>query len=447
MTVKTITGPSIQDALAKARKELGDDVVLVESTPATAGARAEIAVMIDTDDAPAEGTPKGRVPKPPSNGGSLPVPDTHSSSTDASGAERDEEGTGTRTFGYGGTDADASARSDAPPNPSSSDDGEDDGRNFSQVLAREQGLGRGRIFPDSDSRKDPDEHEDGGTAQTSGSSFSARTQPPARTPSDEEGRWAYHPLYKLLLDKGLRPETATRLFDELADRGINLDDSPSDDLRWAFAQLLCRRIEVANSGQRQDNLVVIGPGGAGKTSLMLKMAAHDRLLDGKPVVIHLQPTSDHGTAYQNPTPLYQKFGVAVQNVRTEEDMARALRRAESFGPVLVDTPPLPLPLTESHSTLRRIDTFLQPLQPLDAHFVLSATRALDNLDAAALPHLPVRPSAVSVTHLDEAATWGQVVEWLITLDLPVQFVSEGPKVPDDARAFSLEWFVNEVMDL
>lgn len=423
MTVKTITGPSIQAALAKAREKLGDDVVLVESTPATGGAPAEIAVMIDTADTPAGRMPKGRVPKPPSDDGSLPVPDTHSGETGSS------------------------SRPEAPSDPSSNNDGERDGRDFSQVLARERGPGRGRIFPGSGSQDGTNGSKNEETDQNSTSPFVERENAPTHTPNEDGERWAYHPLYEVLLDKGLQPETAIRLFEELADRGINLDDSPSEDLRWAFAQLLCRRIDVADTDQSPNNLVLLGPGGAGKTSLILKMATHDRLLDGEPVVIHLQPSSDRNTAYQNPTSLYRKFGVAVQNVRTENDMARALRRAESFGSVLVDTPPLPLPLDESRPALRRIESFLQPLRPLSTHFVLSATRALGNLDTTTLPHLPLHPSAVSITHLDEASTWGRVVEWLIALDLPVQFVSEGPQVPDGARAFSLEWFVKDVMDL
>jgi hypothetical protein len=52
-----------------------------------------------------------------------------------------------------------------------------------------------------------------------------------------------------------------------------------------------------------------------------------------------------------------------------------------------------------------------------------------------------------MTHLDEVSTWGRLVEWLIALDLPLQFVSGGPDVPEGARVFSLEWFVEDVMDL
>lgn len=458
MTVKTITGPSIQAALAKAREELGEDVVLMESTPATADAPAEIAVMMDSAaDTPVSDTSKGRVPKPPSDDGSLPVPDTGSSGRSAGADEAgtdgsetagaNEEAAGTEGFGYGATDEGSSSRSDELPGRSPGSDQGGGGTAFSQVLARERGPGRGQIFPTPGSQEDNGGRGDGSTDQMTGAPSGRPDETPAAPQTEDGGRWTHHPLYDLLLEKGLRPETVTQLFEELSDRRVALD-GPTEDLRWALAQLLCRRIKVASPDQGPNNLVLLGPGGAGKTSMILKMATHDHLLDGgEPTVIHLHPTSDHGTAYQNPTPLYRRFGIAVQNVRTEDEMARALSRTENFGPVLVDTPPLPLPLSESRSALRRIKTFLKPLRPLDAHFVLNTTRALDNLDAAALSHLPVQPSAVSITHLDEAGTWGQVVEWLTTLDLPVQFVSEGPQVPSDARAFSLEWFVKDVMDL
>ncbi len=435
MPVKTLTGPSIQAALAKARSELGDEVVLMESTPATAEAPARISVMVDSDSANAapQHTSKGRVPKPPSDG-SLPVPDDEPESGEHPGAEG--VGAGTRDEGA------------SPPPGDSSGPPPDEGEDFARVLARQQETGRGRIFPVSSSQEDAD---DGGTERASPggqSPFRDADQPRGESRTADSTGWAHHPLYDVLLDKGLRPETATRLFDDLSDRGVDLANDAPEDLRWAFAQSLCRRIDVADPDPAPAPLAVIGPSGAGKTSLLLKLAKHDHLLEGgEPVVLHLPPEEDHGTAYQNPLRLYQRHGIAVQNVRTEDEMVQALKRARSFGRLLIDTPPLQLPLAESHSTLRRFERVFRRLRSLRVHFVLSATHGFDSLKAESLQHLPIQLDAASITHLDETRTWGRVVEWLTMLDLPVQFVSEGPKVPGGARAFSLKWFVEDVMDL
>lgn len=450
MTVKTLTGSSIQDALAKAREKLGDDVVLMESSPATADSPAEIAVVIDApvaDTAQAQ-TSNGHVPKPPDDGQTLSVPDLGSGSSSSSSFQGGGIGTKSPGREAGGGASRPGGDGDEGTDDGETDDGLPDGRDFGKILEEEtnQTPGRGQIFPNADSQDDP--QEGGGMGWDLGESSRTKERPRSHPRSRNAKRWSQHPIYDLLLEKGLRRETVNRLFDELSNHGVSLNNAFPGELRWAFAQLLFQRIDIAGPDRGRDNIMLIGPGGAGKTSLILKMATHDHLLvGGKPVVLHIQPDADRVTDYQNPTPLYERFGVPVRNVRTKADVGEALRHTEQFGRILVDTPPLPLPLKEGRSVLRRMQSLLRPLRPLDVHFVLDGTRALENLDPTALPHLPVRPSTVAMTHLDEVSTWGRLVEWLITLEMPIQFASGGAEVPDGVRVFSLEWFAEDIMDL
>lgn len=469
MTVKTLTGPSIQAALSRARTELGDDVVLMESTPATAESPARIVVGVDP--AAASRSSRGRVPKPPGDG-PLPVPEAPSSTAPASSkpanasnkqssAAPNAPAPGTSGSSAPRTDDDASPQDDEGTAPTGTRS------DFGQMLKEQRETGRGRIFPVSDRSPDPASSgasssddapalfpDDASAHGPSSSSASPQGAPSSsfsdganRAPS-APSRWAQHPLYDVLREKGLRPDTVTALFNDLSERGVDLTGNSMEDLRWAFAQVLCRRLAVAAPECGRPPLALVGPGGAGKTSLLLKLATHGTLLgSGTPVVVHLQPNADRRPAYQNPTALYQRHGIPTQNVRTEDDMARALNRARDFDHVLIDTPPLPLPLDAARPTLRRYARLLRPLRAFRVHFVLSATHAYDSLDGDTLPHLPLRPEALAITHLDEAATWGRVAEWLLRLDPPVHFVSEGRQVPTDARAFSLRWFVDDVMDL
>ena len=66
MTLKTLTGPSIQSALADARRLLGADVVLLQSTPGGGGTPASVTVAYDQEPrppAPAQAAPPA-VPEP-----------------------------------------------------------------------------------------------------------------------------------------------------------------------------------------------------------------------------------------------------------------------------------------------------------------------------------------------------------------------------------------------
>jgi len=444
MDVKTFTDSSIQAALEKARHTLGDQVVLVESEPATDQAPARVAVMVDE---PAEQT----TPRRERSWGHVPKPSEAAPSTEKTASRPNEPAASDAATGRDGTDAgggDSTAAS-----------------RFQSELAAQsgpaqetnRGPGRGRVFP-------PSPQEDAESAATGdheawvesrlgelrtrqGGGHDADRQPPdtARTGRRE---WAAHPLFEALLDGGLRPQTATALFDDLAARGVDPGESPRDDLHWALAQVLCRRIQTDPSGPETGVLALVGPSGAGKTSLALKLAVHDRMFGAQDTaVIHLLPDEEHHSSYQNPTDLYRRFGLPVRSVRTEEDMAKALSSIRGFEQVVVDTPPLPMPLADARPVLRRFARLLRPLPAPAVHFVVDAPRALGGIEEESLSQLPLSPTAAAVTHLDEVYRWGQVAEWLIHLDLPVQLVSEGPEVPDGARAFSLQWFVEDVMDL
>ncbi len=445
MNVKTFTDSSIQAALEKARHKLGDQVVLVESEPATEDAPARVAVMIDESagqTATKDERSWGHVPKP----SEVPASKTKTSAS----AERSDGAEGP-SFGYGGNDEGDSAGAGTAS------------RFHSELQAQSEaprgggasgGTGRGRVFPSS-----PSGNADASTTGDHEAWVESRLEElrnrsgdghdrQARLAGTEVDEWTAHPLYGTLLEEGLRPKTATALFGDLADRGVNPDESPRDELNWALAQVVCHRIQTDPPTEDTGVLALVGPSGAGKTSLALKLAVHDRMLAAQDTaVIHLLPEEGRNASYQNPTALYRRFGLPVRSVRTEEDMAKALRCVGDFEQVLIDTPPLPMPLSDARPVLRRFRRLLRPLPTPAVHFVVDATRALGGIDEETFSQLPLRPTAAAVTHLDEVHNWGQVAEWLIHVDLPVQVVSEGPEVPDGARAFSLRWFVEDVMDL
>jgi len=441
MDVQTLTDSSIQAALATARDRLGEHVVLIESSPATEDAPAEITVMVDEPavNTAREQSSRGRVPKPS---------EVDAAVSTARNAE--PEAAGGADVGHG-----SPPQNDAGPTTNSFNDHLDSASTSvsSDALSREEETGRGHLFPTS-----------GGEEEVSPQAATRREEMiearlellenrlgglgRGRNGRVNAGRWAAHPLFGMLLDEGMRPDTVTTLFQDLTERGLDPDSSSREELRWALAQVVCRRIQVSAPTRAGTPLVAVGPGGAGKTSLLLKLALQDRVWEcPDPTIIHLLPNEGGSTAYQNPTTLYQRFGLPVQSVRSEEEMAKALKRTNTFGQVLIDTPPLPRPLDDARATLRRFSRLLRPLHTVDVHFVLNATHALDTVDENTIHQLPLSPTATAITHLDEARSWGRVVEWLVGVDLPVQFVSDGPHVPDSARVFSLKWFVQDVLAL
>lgn len=448
MNIKTLTGSSIQAALAEARRLLGDDVVLLESTPAEGDEPARIKVMADA-----------------------PLPRRSPSRRSAETSQASQE----TAFGYG-TGARQRERR-AEENTSRN------GENFSETAtavaeAPSVATAAQQLQEAFAARNEPSSRMGRGALFTSnGDAPNDVGAPPAASSNEaleklleaqltvlherldrmerrfgaavigSSHEWTAHPLFATLLDQGMRPGTAARLFDGLSERGYH-PDTDNDELRWALAHQLRRLLDVAAPKQNPGHLLFIGPSGTGKTSLLLKLATHQSFFARhQTAAIVIAPEDESTVPYQSPVDLYRRFGLPVQSVRTQDEMDHALDRAQHFDQVLIDTPSMPVHEAAARRVLRRIHRLVQPIMPLQVHLVLNATRALDDFDPDYLDRMPLTPNAVALTHLDESLGWGRMAEWLVMMQKPVQFVSTGPRVPDGAAAFSPAWFVEEMMSL
>ncbi len=433
MRMKTLTGSSIQSALAEARRRLGEDVVLVESTAAADEAPARITVMVDASANGPEPTDSPRqAPRP------VPKRAGFGYAAAPSGTFDVEESAAAFAEDFSPT---AVALAPTPPKETAA---------VATVPAQQRTSARGRLFPSGDA----------GPPLPATSDATQRLEAQLKRLHERMDelerrfgpavigasyRWAAHPLFHELLDQGMQPDTAARLFGQLAERGHGPDTNP-EELRWALAQGLRRALAASAPQHATGPLLLLGPGGAGKTSLLLKLAAHTNFFARRrPAVLVIPPAESGSTAHQSPTDLYRRFGLPVRTVRSASEMKHALERTAQFDQLLIDTPSLPMRTAPARTMLRRIEQIAEPLLPLRTHLVLSATRSFDSFDPERLDRLPLTPDAVALTHLDEAPGWGRVAEWLLAAGRPVQFVSTGPSIPDDLVAFSPTWFVEEMI--
>ena len=482
MNVKTITASSIHAALIQARSELGDDVVLLESIPPSGDEPARITVMGDMPFQAPEPRKKANAKQ------AEPFSVGHTAKKKASkygyGAGNQlpavavlQEETARRHEGF--------SRSSAhlPFDYTEKEPADESSYEFSvgarSLLSERDESTRRSSMPASPSEGNGETRKPGrGFLFPSQKSLVPLKEEPAQYPSIErfekilsiqlqsltdrldnierrfEGaiigaaqRWTAHPLFANLLSKGMRPGSITKLFDALAGRGYS-PDADEETLKWALAQELRNSLNLVTPKRTNGAHVFIGPSGAGKTSLLLKLAAHPGFFGRHrtAVIIILPPDEDAGF-YQNPIEVFRGFGLPVQTVSSVEDMSRAISRVQHFDQILIDTPPLPMQDVRARKLLAHIKRLVDPIMPLHVQLVFNATRSLEDFDPSYVHRLPLRPDVVSLTHLDETAGWGRIAEWLMALRLPVQFASTSANVPDGVLAFSTTWFVEEMMKL
>lgn len=470
MNVKTFTASTIQEALSTAREKLGDEVVLLESAAASQREPARVTVMGGDDGGRASrgnrsdssrshtgGSGSSRRRAGPSRAGSddrtAVAEKTENAARTGESSSRSRTGRQQRYESIQNVLAERDQTSEPASEHSSSK--HEKGRRTPRPARSKQA--RERLFDRSGNpKKTPDMADAGAEAtyllENQLSLLHERMDRLERRLGESlvgtAQKWAAHPLFAALLEKGLPPGTAAELFRGLVDEGFHPEETDKETLRWHLAQQLRRSIDLPSPKTNSGAILFVGPSGAGKTSLILKLAKNPSFFGRRnTAIISLLPEDENDMFYQNPAEICRQAGLTAQTVRNHDDMERALERVAHFDQILIDTPPIPLRPNASRAAYQRTRRLVQPVVPLETHLVMNTTRAFDGFRSGDLEDVPLSFDCVALTHLDETERWGRTAEWLRKMELPVRFVSVNREMPDGVTSFSPSWFVEEMMGL
>jgi flagellar biosynthesis protein FlhF len=174
-------------------------------------------------------------------------------------------------------------------------------------------------------------------------------------------------------------------------------------------------------------VALVGPAGAGKTTLAIKLAVVEALGKGRRVALMTLDDQRIGAVEQ--LKIYAGIlGLPMQVAPTAED---AVNRIKALGPadvVIIDTPGVGPAEPDRREGVRRA---LAALGCREIHLVLNACiREQDALAAIdGWKSLPVQHLAF--TRLDETGTCGGLLNLLVRTRLPLSYLGTGPRIPED----------------
>lgn len=184
-------------------------------------------------------------------------------------------------------------------------------------------------------------------------------------------------------------------------------------------------------------IALVGPTGVGKTTTIAKLAARYRMRHG-PRDLALITTDNFRIGAQEQLNNFARIlGVPMRVAPTHQDLQQALHGFYDKKLVLIDTAGMgqkDMRLTQQFELLRNEHLAIQN------YLVLSATTSGRALTEVIQAFGGARPKACMVTKLDEVNCPGSVWSTLIEHQLPLTFVTDGQRVPEDirlARASSL----------
>jgi flagellar biosynthesis protein FlhF len=191
-------------------------------------------------------------------------------------------------------------------------------------------------------------------------------------------------------------------------------------------------------------IALIGPTGVGKTTALAKLAVRWVLRHGSRDLALIAGDSVRIGAQDQVRSLGQLLGVPVFALDSLEELPAVLTRLGRFRMVLVDTPGAG---QRDVSLAHRLQHLSRVGDELQTTLVLAASTQAGAIEEVVRRFAPARPSSCVLTKVDEAVTLGGILSVLIHARLPIAYVSDGQRVPEDLRPARSEELVAAAVQL
>jgi flagellar biosynthesis protein FlhF len=175
----------------------------------------------------------------------------------------------------------------------------------------------------------------------------------------------------------------------------------------------------------------IGATGVGKTTTLAKLAVRWVLRHGTRDLALVGSDTVRIGAQDQIQSLGQLLGVPVYTPEHFESLPTLLSRlGDRHRLILIDTPGSSL---RDPQLSTRLGVLSNCASQMETALVLAASTQAGALEETIKRYAPANPACVVLTKLDEAASLGGALSALIRGRVPVSYVSEGQRVPEDLR--------------
>ena len=252
---------------------------------------------------------------------------------------------------------------------------------------------------------------------------------------------------RLMLHAGFSPSLSADIV-----KAIPAELPSPQAVQQALQQQIESRLQVVDPLSVFDPggiFAFVGPTGVGKTTAIAKIAARCVLRYGRDQLA-LLTTDTFRIGAQEQLQVYAKIiGVPVATLRDSEDLAAKIKTLGQRHIVLLDT----TGVNQRDIRMLEQSQLLQQGAPeLKRILVVSSTTDLRTQEDVILMHQQAARSAQGgsilaalITKTDEAAQLGPAVDCLIRHQLPLMFLANGQRVPEDLSPANLPYLSHRAL--
>lgn len=253
-------------------------------------------------------------------------------------------------------------------------------------------------------------------------------------------------IYEILLDNEVNEKYINQILEDV-EKNIRSASSMDVILSNVYQKMVLKfgqpkKIEL--TGGKPKVVFFIGPTGVGKTTTIAKIASKYKVDLGKKVAFLTADTYRIAAAEQLRT-YANILDTPLTIIYSAEEMNQAIERVKDYDLILVDTAGFSHKNDAQRADMKHLVESLDEKYDKDVYLVLSATtKYRDLLEIADIYH-EISDYKLIFTKLDETTSYGNLLNIKMYSGADVSYVTTGQNVPDDIEMFNTQKIVKQLL--
>lgn len=253
-------------------------------------------------------------------------------------------------------------------------------------------------------------------------------------------------IYEVLLDNEVNERYVNQIMDDV-ERSLRSTAGMDVVLSNVYQKMILKfgqpyKLELT-AGQPKV-VFFIGPTGVGKTTTIAKIASKFKVDMGKRVAFLTADTYRIAAAEQLRT-YANILDAPLTVVYAAEELNDAVERVKDYDLILVDTAGFSHKNEDQKKDMKALLDSLDPSYDRDVFLVLSATTKYKDLVQIADSYHEITDYKLIFTKLDETGSYGNLLNIRMYSGAEMSYVTTGQNVPDDIEVFRTQKIVKQLL--